>query len=273
MDMEEKAKLEELAKKKCFMFDLDGTVYLSDRLLPGAAETLEYLKGFARVVYLTNNASVSRKSYVARLRRLGIAAEEKDIYTSATATVDYLKANYPGATVNVFGSEDLKNEIAGAHIRVDDKRFDMIVLGYKTDCTFADLTRLCSEVYDGTPYIATHGDPFCPIEGGIMPDVGSFAALVQNATGKAPLSICGKPYDPMINGAVKASGVRAEDTAVVGDRLSTDMEFAMRSGMTSVLVLTGDADVEDAKRYRKMPDFIFGHIGEFGEAVAKLRRS
>lgn len=257
----------ELAKKKCFMFDLDGTVYLSDRLLPGAAETLAFLKSFARVMYLTNNASVSRKNYVTRLRKLGIDVDEKDIYTSATATVDYLKVNYPAATIKVFGSDDLKNEIAGAHIRVDDKRFDMIVLGYKTDCTFADLTRLCSDIYDGTPYIATHGDPFCPIEGGIMPDVGSFVSLVSNATATAPICICGKPFDPMINGAVRASGVRAEDTAVVGDRLSTDMEFAMRSGMTSVLVLTGDANEEDAKRYRKMPDFIFGHIGEFGEAV------
>ena len=252
---------------QCFMFDLDGTVWLSDTLLPRAKETLDFLRARGKVMYLTNNASVSREKYVEKLARLSITASVYDVYTSATAAIDYINANMKGARVYVFGTTDLVQEARDGGVNVCEKEPELILLGFKTDLNFNDLSALCTAIRNGVPYVATHADPFCPVEGGIIPDAGAFISLIQTATGKKPLAVCGKPYAPMLAGAVKACGTEAKYCAMVGDRLSTDMEFAMRGGMTSVLVLTGDATKADAEKYRRAPDYVFNDIGEFGDAV------
>lgn len=261
--------MKELRDLKCFLFDLDGTVYLADKLFPKAKETLNYLKSHARVMYITNNSSVSRKNYVKKLTRLGIDARPDDIYSSTLSTVDYLKANMPGVKVSVFGTPDLKEEIAECGIRIDEERPDLVLLGFKTDASYADLKQLCKKVSDGVPYIATHDDTFCPMPDGPWPDAGSFIAMVKAVTGRDPVCICGKPYGPMVDGVTRVSGVEASSIAMVGDRLATDMEFAMQSPLTGILVLTGVTTRQDAENYRLMPDYIFEDIAALGDAVKK----
>ena len=263
----------ELSRIKCFAFDLDGTVYLSGKLISGARETLDIIRSHGgSVKYLTNNASVSRVNYMRKLNALGLNAEVDDIITAGAVAAAYLAVSYKGKRVYVFGTDDLKDEVRSHGVTVVDDNPDVVLLGYKTDLKFDDLTELCTLIKGGVPYIATHGDPFCPIEGGIMPDVGAFIKLVETATDESPVTVCGKPYLPMKVYALRNFGVDAEHCAVVGDRLTTDMELAIRYGMTSILTLTGDATREQAEAYHRKPDYIFENIGELGEELRRLYR-
>lgn len=263
----------ELSRIKCFAFDLDGTVYLSGKLISGARETLDIIRAHGgKVKYLTNNASVSRVNYLKKLNALGLNAEVDDIITAGAVAADYLSVSYKGKRVYVFGTEDLKEEVGSHGVTVVDDNPDIVLLGYKTDMKFDDLIKLCTLIKGGVPYIATHNDPFCPIEGGIMPDAGAFVSLLTTATGEEPIMVCGKPYLPMKVYALRNFGVDAQYCAVVGDRLTTDMEIAIRYGMTSILTLTGDSSRSDAEAYHRKPDYIFENIGELGEELNRLYR-
>ena len=142
------------------------------------------------------------------------------------------------------------------------------VLGFDTTLTYEKIWKLCDFVTADVPYIATHPDINCPTEDGFMPDIGSMIAMVAASTGKKPDVIIGKPHQPIIDSIVEKTGFNASEIIIVGDRLYTDIALG-EAGLTTVLVLSGEAKLEDLPDSPFQPDFIFEHIGELFELIRK----
>ena len=228
-----------LSNIKCFLLDMDGTIHLSGTALPGAPEAVARMRRQAKVIFVTNNPTLSRSGYAEKLCAMGIESADEDIYTAGNATIDYLRGYHSGKSVCLFGTEALKREFIQGGIRLTDTAPDIVVFTFNTELTYKEIAKVCDFVREGVPLIATHPDDNCPTSTGCIPDVGSFLALIEKSTGKTPFIICGKPFWPMGDGIKKLTGCRSCEVAMIGDRMSTDMAFAERNGFVSVLVLTG----------------------------------
>lgn len=247
----------------CFLLDLDGTVYLGSKLLPGATDAIDRMRTRGkRVIFLTNNSSATKDYYVSKLRSMGIDAKQADVYTSANATTDYLTRFKPNAKVYVLGSQPVKDEFISGGVTLSDDA-DTVVITFDKTLDYARLCRACYLIEKGAFYIATHPDMTCPVEDTQLPDVGSFIKLIEGTTGRLPDVICGKPYKIMADGVSKFTGVPLSRTAMVGDRLTTDMKFAVDNGLRSVLTLTGEATLGDYSRCGFKVDKIINSIAEW----------
>jgi len=256
------AHIEKLRQIRCFLMDMDGTIYLGDRLLPGAQDWLNLLKDAGIAYYfLTNNSSRSRVEYVEKLTRLGLAVQEEQIFTSGEATLRYLKKHYPGATLYVVGTPALESEFQRGGFTLSETHPDVAVLGFDTTLTYAKLRKLCDLVVAGKPYIATHPDINCPTADGFMPDIGSMIELVATSTGRRPDVIVGKPYQPVVDALVDKTGFPVEAHCMVGDRLYTDIALG-RWGITTALVLSGETKEPDLAGSEFTPDFVVADIAE-----------
>ncbi|NOZ01397.1 MAG: HAD-IIA family hydrolase [Deltaproteobacteria bacterium] len=260
--------IQRLRSMKAFAMDMDGTVYLGGRLLPGAREFKDFLDGRGvPFVFLTNNSSRGRSDFLDRLTKMGLSVCEQNIMTSGEATIDYLRVQYPDATIRLFGTPSLDKEFQEAGIRLcgADDGADIVVLGFDTTLTYDRLWELCDRVRRKTPFIATHPDINCPVEDGYMPDVGSFLALIKASTGRVPDAVIGKPSKWMTAALSSRLGQRPCDIAYVGDRLYTDTAMARDSGMLAVLTLTGEASVEDLEGSGIQPDLVVDDLVELME--------
>ncbi len=228
---------------KCFLLDLDGTVYIDGKLIAGAKQAIERMRKQGRVVFLTNNSSVTKDRYVKKLNDMELGVTELDIYTSTDATKNWLKKNRPFSRLYVVGSDEVISDYAKDFCVTPP--FDTVVLTFDKTLTYDKLVKACDLISRGALYLATHPDYVCPMETGYIPDVGSFIMLVEGATKRKPDVICGKPYAPMAEGISEFTGVSPRFTAMFGDRLMTDIKFACDNGMTGVLVLSGEATEED----------------------------
>jgi HAD superfamily hydrolase (TIGR01457 family) len=250
---------------RCFLFDMDGTVFLGERLLPGAAELLTYLEGRGTpFFFITNNSSRSRHDYALKLAKLGLPYSEERIFTSGEATAIYLQRQKPGARLYVVGTPSLETELAGFGFDLSPvEQPDFVVLGFDTTLTYAKLWKLCNLVRAGVPYIATHPDINCPTEQGFMPDVGAMLAMVEASTGRRPDVVIGKPNPGMIEAVQRKLGVPAQQIIMVGDRLYTDIALGA-AGVATALVLSGETRRSDleAEWLPHMPDFIFESLAE-----------
>ena len=254
---------EKLKNIKCFLLDMDGTVYLGGNVINGAIEAVERMNKYSRAVFLTNNSSASRGDYAKKLSRMGFRVNEDNIFTSGNATIEYLHANYEGKRIFLFGNQTLKEEFSSGGIETVEENPDLIVVGFDTTFDYARLTKLCDFIREGVPYICTHPDINCPTERGYKPDVGSFIALIEKSTGVSPTLICGKPNKPMAQSIQRKLGLKKEEIAMVGDRLATDMKFAINNGFVSVLVLTGEATKDDLIASGLKVDVILDSIAEW----------
>lgn len=254
---------EKLKKVKCFLLDMDGTVYLGGKVIDGAIEAVERMNAFSRAMFLTNNSSASRADYVAKLNKLGFFVTEDDVFTSGNATIEYLKANYDGKKIYLFGNDNLHKEFVSGGIVPVKENPDLIVLGFHTSFDYDELTKLCDLIREGVPYIATHPDINCPTERGFKPDVGSFIALIEKSTGVSPILVCGKPNKPIGESIKRKLNLKADEIAMVGDRLSTDMQFAINNGFVSVLVLSGEASLADLEKTGQKIDVILPSIASW----------
>ena len=256
-----------LLDKKCFVFDLDGTIYLGDRVFPFAIDFIKHLRANGRrVLFFTNNASRSKKTYVERLSRMGFEPAEDEILTSGNVTAAYILSRYPGRTVYLLGTEDLRNEFREAGIRLVDETAetaDIAVLSFDLGLTYEKLFHFCRFVRDGSVYLATHPDPNCPSERGPLPDAGAFAALVEVSTGRRPM-VFGKPESPAADMICEFTNLSKKDICVIGDRLLTDIGIGARNGMTSILVETGADTQKEALGLppELRPTFIFPSLYE-----------
>ena len=256
----------ELLKQiKLFLFDMDGTLYLGNRLFDFTNELLSTIReNGADYLFMTNNSSKSVLDYVKKLENLGVKATKDDFLTSSQATAYYLNNNFKGANLYVCGTKSFKDELisAGFTVTEDLDKVDLIVMGFDTELTFKkleDVSRLL--LTRDIPYIATNPDLVCPTEFGSVPDCGSVSIMLKNATGKEPLFI-GKPSPLMPTLAMAKKGVSPTETAVVGDRIYTDIKSGVNAGAHSILVMSGETTEEilnasDVKPEMVLPDCIY----------------
>ena len=241
---------EELQGIKLFLMDMDGTVYLGPRKIPGAFEALETLRHNGRkVCFLTNNSSRSQDQYVEHIRRYDFEASLDEVYTSGLATCGYLNKHHKGARVYALATPRVQEEMRRNGVNViegeptDRKDYpDVVVVAFDTTLTYDRLYAACRYIHAGATYVATHPDNFCPALECNMPDLGGFIAIIEKTIGKTPDVIVGKPYAPMAEAVSEKFGLQPHEIAMVGDRLYTDIRFGVDNGFAGILVMTGETD-------------------------------
>lgn len=251
---------ERIKRIKLFLFDLDGTLYIGNRLFEFTPMLLETIRAQGKkYLFITNNSSKSVDAYVEKLGRLGIRADAQDFLTSSQATACYLKKHHPGKALYVCGTQSLKRELIqnGFTVTEDTEKAACIVMGYDTELTYKKLEdvskMLCTREL---PYIATNPDYVCPTEYGSAPDCGSICDMIYNATGKRPF-VVGKPSPLMIELAMEKAHCLPGETAVIGDRIYTDVKSGLNAGAVSVLVMSGETTPEILAASPDKPDMVF----------------
>ncbi|MBQ6926431.1 MAG: HAD-IIA family hydrolase [Kiritimatiellae bacterium] len=257
-----------LSSISLFMLDMDGTIYLGNRLFPCTIPFLNCVKEQGkRFLFLTNNSSKNRLAYVGKLSKMGIAVEPDDVFTSGEATTIYMRKAYPGARVFVMGMPTLEEEFREAGFEVVRDKPDCLVLGFDQFFDYEKMTLLCNLVRSGIPYIATHPDFNCPVENGFIPDIGAMIAYVQAATGRLPDKVVGKPHAGIAQAVMEKYGVEASGLAMVGDRLYTDIALGAEAGITSILVFSGETTREDYAKSDVRADYCFEDLSGITDAL------
>jgi len=255
--------LERLRRVRAFLLDMDGTVYLGPNPIPGSPEFLRFLVESGRKrLFFTNNPTVDAARYAAKLEGMGIVAEASDILTSGEATARYLASETPYRRVYVVGTSSFEDELRRAGIEPVFDQPEAVVLAFDKTLTYAKLEQACLLLRAGLPYIATNPDKVCPTEYGYIPDCAATAALLSAATNGREPKYIGKPNAEMIRMGLQKLGVRPEETAMVGDRLYTDMQMAYNAGIASILVLSGETTREVLARTERQPDYVFESVRE-----------
>ena len=255
---------------KLYLFDMDGTLYLGDRLYPFTIELLQKIRAVGgKYLFMTNNSSKSVADYVKKLEKLGISVTREDFITSSQATAYYLHKNHEGQILYVCGTESLKAELRMEGFSVTEKAEDAqcIVMGFDTELTFQKLKDvswllLTREI----PYIATNPDLVCPTEFGSVPDCGSVCEMIFNATGKRPVVI-GKPSPLMPQLAMERLGYGKEETCVIGDRIYTDVKSGLNAGITGILVMSGETTPEILAVSEDKPHLVLESAGEILDCI------
>ena len=255
---------------RCYLLDMDGTIYLGNQLLPGALDFLDLLdqKGI-QYYFLTNNSSRSKTQYVEKLARLGIDTSEEMIFTSGEATAIYIHKQKPDARLYVVGTPPLEAEMRGHGFQLVEENPDYAILGFDTTLTYQKLWKLCDFVRAGLPYIATHPDFNCPTETGFMPDIGAMIAFVEASTGRLPDQIVGKPNLPIVEAIVEKTGFPVEQLGMIGDRLYTDIALG-KAGLTTILVLSGETNAADLAQSKFTPDYVMQDLAEWVQVYQNI---
>jgi len=257
-------KIEEI---QCFLLDMDGTIYLGNRIIPGAIEFINYLKSSNRkFLFFTNNPTKDAEQYQKKLERLGIQVSKEHILTSGMATIEFLKRNTHYKNLFTVAPPSFEKELIRAGFNLVQENPDAVLISFDITLTYEKLKKATHYLLQGLPYIATNPDLVCPTENGPIPDCGSIARLLHASTGREPRYI-GKPNPEMVEMALKILNMQPQYTAMVGDRLYTDMEMAYRAGVTSILVLSGETTPEQLNKVERKPDFTFSSVKELHFAI------
>lgn len=259
---------------KLYLFDMDGTLYLGDRLYDFTVELLKTIRQTGgQYLFMTNNSSKSVEDYVKKLASLGIEATREDFMTSSQTTAFYLKQNHPGKTLYVCGTRSLIAELEseGFTVTTDLDKVECVVMGFDTELTFQklhDVSYLLLTRKD-LPYIATNPDLVCPTEFGSVPDCGSVCIGIKNATGREPIVI-GKPSPLMPQLAMEKLGFSCDQTAVVGDRIYTDVKSGLNAGCTGILVLSGESTLQTLAESEDKPHLVLEDASAILQALKEL---
>jgi NagD protein len=248
-----------------YIFDLDGTVYLGDGLLPGAAETILYFRSQGRrTVFLSNNPTHTRYSYAGKLTRLGIPTTETEIINSSVVMVDFLQNRMPGARLFVVGEQPLMDELraAGFDLAADAKRVDAVIASFDRTFVYRKLQIAFDAIRAGARFFATNADRYCPVPGGGEPDAAAMIAAIEACTGVQVEAVVGKPSEYMITAILRLLQIPAENCLITGDRLETDVQMGINAGMDAALTLTGATSLEMAQRSNIIPTYIIRNLGD-----------
>jgi HAD superfamily hydrolase (TIGR01450 family) len=243
-----------------YAFDLDGTVYLGEELLPAAAETIgEIRAGGGRVVFVTNKPLETAAEYAAKLSRLGVPASAEDVVTAVDSLLLYLCQHHPNSRLLPV-AEPLVETIlaeAGWPVVTDPSRADLVVVSFDRGFDYAKLQAAYRAVrHHGAAIVATNPDPFCPTPDGGLPDCAAMLAAIEACTGARAEAVLGKPSETMGRALLERLGTAPEDAALVGDRLSTDVAMGQRVGMAGVLVLSGATAADAVLGAEVRPDYV-----------------
>jgi 4-nitrophenyl phosphatase len=256
------------------IIDMDGVLWHGERPMPRLTEFFETLRARGiRFVLATNNASRSGADFAAKLAKMGVSVALDEILTSPQATAAYLSAHTPDARVFIIGEPGLRVELEARGLRVVNDSAEQaaathVVVGIDRTLTYAKLVEACLLIRGGATFIGTNPDVTFPGERGIVPGNGAILAALRVSTGVEP-SIIGKPEPEMMVQAMARMGGTLADTAVIGDRLDTDILGGIRAGMTTLLVLSGVTTADDAKKDAIQADYVFDAIGNIAEVLAE----
>jgi phosphoglycolate/pyridoxal phosphate phosphatase family enzyme len=247
-----------------WLFDLDGTVYLGDALIPGAAAAIRALRADGRrLAFLSNKPIQTRDDYAAKLTRLGIPAAPDEVINSSLVLARHLQGLDPGAPVFVIGEPPMIAEMRAHGFEVrDDARVRWVAIAFDRTFSYAKLDTALQAVRQGARLIATNPDRTCPVEGGEIPDCAGMIAAVEAVTGQTVEAIVGKPSPIILEVALRALGVAAAEAVMVGDRLETDIAMGKRLGLHTILVLSGVTRPDDPRIAALAPDHVLRSIEE-----------
>jgi phosphoglycolate/pyridoxal phosphate phosphatase family enzyme len=227
-----------------YIFDLDGTIYLGDSLLPGAGKVVAALRAAGRrTIFLSNNPTKTRQQYASKLSHLGIPTPAEDIVNSSFVMVEWLLREAPGARLFVVGEAPLRDELTAAGFRLSESagEIDIVVASFDRTLTYYKLQVAFDAIRAGARLVATNGDRYCPVPGGGQPDAAAVIAAIEACTGAQCDPIVGKPSPIMLSTIMRLVNLPPERCIMVGDRLETDMTMGIAAGMATCLMLTGDA--------------------------------
>ena len=252
-----------------YVFDLDGTLYLGDQLLPGAAETVASIRDAgARVAFLTNKPLESPAAYAAKLTDLGIAASAREVVSSTDALMRYLGRHAKGARILPIAEPLLVGMLRDQGFAIvdpatdDPTTADLVVVSWDRTFDYPRLLAAFRAVRAGARIVATNPDPFCPTPDGDLPDCAAMLAAIEASTGARAEAIVGKPSPHMAETLLDRLALAPDDTILVGDRLMTDVLMAREAGMASALVLTGATGPEALDGAAVIPDYVLGGVAE-----------
>lgn len=255
--------------------DMDGTIYKGSTLFPFTKAFLASLTEMGiGYTFLTNNPSKSVKDYLARLKNLGIEADETQLYTSTQCTIEYIREQYPNAKrIFPLGTPSMCDEFRRAGFEICENSHldepEVVVVAFDMTLEFSRVGRAAWWIQKGKPYVATNPDRVCPTDQPtVWVDCAAICAMLKEATGRSPDKVLGKPDPSMLRGILQRHGLKPCELAMVGDRTYTDVAMGQRSGAVSVLVLTGESTLEEGQQYSPPPDFIMPSIKELGEQLS-----
>ena len=252
---------------ECWLTDMDGVLVHENHALPGAAEFLDRLRDKRRpFLVLTNNSIYTPRDLSARLARAGLQVPEESIWTSALATATFLADQLPNGSAYVIGEAGLTTALYEVGYTLTDADPDFVVLGETRTYSFEAITRAIRLIAAGARFIATNPDVTGPSAEGPLPATGSVAALITKATGKEPYFV-GKPNPMMFRSALNRIEAHSENTAMVGDRMDTDVVAGIEAGLETILVLTGSTRADEVDRYPFRPSRVLPSIAEVIELV------
>tara|TARA_B100002051_G_scaffold90283_1_gene86209 strand:- start:3249 stop:4037 length:789 start_codon:yes stop_codon:yes gene_type:complete len=247
---------------KAVFLDLDGTIYLGDSLIDGALDFLRRLeeRGIKRY-FLSNNSSKSVEQYVEKLRDLGIDADKDEVLLSTHDLISWLSKKEVTSTFLV-GTEGMRSMLEEQGIETSSEQPEFVVLGYDTEISYEKLATASIHLHEGVQLVASHPDMVCPSPRGGLPDTGAYMSLFKATTGVGPVHVCGKPNKGMILHKVEDLGLKPSECCMVGDRLYTDIEMADRAGVHGILVLSGEASVDDVEEGELRPSLVVDSVAE-----------
>jgi NagD protein len=250
-----------------WLMDMDGVLVHEEHAIPGADQWIERLRASGTpFLVLTNNSIYTRRDLAARLRASGLDVPEESIWTSALATARFLEDQRPGGSAYVIGEAGLTTALHAGGYTLTDQAPDYVVLGETRTYSFERITRAIRLIAAGARFIATNPDATGPTLDGPLPATGSVAALISHATGVEPYFV-GKPNPLMMRSALNAIDAHSESTAMIGDRMDTDIVSGLEAGMETILVLSGLTTREDAERHPYRASRIIDSVADLLEEI------
>ncbi len=252
----------DIEKKNGFICDMDGVIYHGNRILPGVAEFVEWLKNNDKnFLFLTNSSERSPIELHQKLQRMGLDVDPSHFYTSALATADFLAHQRPGCSAYVIGEPGLINALYAKGISMNDVNPDYVVVGETRNYNYDSIIRAVRLVNAGAKLIGTNPDMTGPSEQGIIPACRALVAPIELSTGVVAYYL-GKPNPLMMKTGIKLLGVKPEEAVIVGDRMDTDIIAGIESEIETVLVLSGVTDENVMKQFPYRPMYIYNGVGD-----------
>ena len=252
---------------QCWLTDMDGVLVHENQAIPGASELItQWTDQGKPFLVLTNNSIFTPRDLAARLRASGLLVPEESLWTSALATADFLRSQVPGGSAFVIGEAGITTALHEAGFIMTETNPDYVVIGETRNYSFEAITKAIRLIDKGARFIVTNPDATGPSPEGPLPATGAIAALITRATGKSPY-VVGKPNPMMFRSAMNRIGAHSENTAMIGDRMDTDVVAGIEAGLETILVLTGSTRLEQIDRYPYRPSRILNSIQDVLELV------
>lgn len=257
-----------LKNKTLWLFDMDGTIYLGNKLFDGTLNLLDNIvKNGGKYVFVTNNSSKGIEDYLAQVCAMGIKADKSNFYTSVDASAAVLKERFGNALIYAQGTQSFINNLKAEGLNVTaeyDENAKCVIVGFDTDLTAKKLSNTCKILLKDIPYYATNPDWVCPTEFGYIPDCGSMCFGIEKATGKSPVFI-GKPNSLMIEEVIKKFKTDKKDAVVIGDRIYTDIASGVNASIDTVLVLSGETTVSLCNESKIKSTYVIRNVKEINK--------